>query len=121
MFVNHIHLFVRDLERAVAFYRNVLGLRVEMIPAANMASVRASEQLSVDLDHRPDTPDGEKPVILGFLVKSADETFAALKAKGVRLEKEPQDQFWGVRNFYFRDPDGYTIECAQPLARPANS
>ncbi len=118
MWMNHVHIGVRDLERAVAFYRDMLGLEVTTIPAANMATVRVGSNLSLDLDPSLTPADNEpKPVIIGFVVESADEAYARLKAKGVALQSEPQDQYWGVRNFYFRDPDGYTIECAQPLVK----
>ena len=118
MWMNHVHIGVSDLERAVAFYRDVMGLEVNTIPAANMASVRLGSNLSLDLDPSlKAADDGPKPVIIGFVVESADEAYARLKGKDVALEGEPQDQYWGVRNFYFRDPDGYTIECAQPLVK----
>ncbi|MBI1886488.1 MAG: VOC family protein [Chloroflexi bacterium] len=115
MWLNHVHLGVRDLDRAVAFYRDTLSLEVSR--RDTWASVRVGPTLSVDLDHRPDQSDGPKPVIIGFVVESADEAYAQLKAKGVALEGEPEDQYWGVRNFYFCDPDGYQIEVAQPLVR----
>ena len=116
MWLNHVHIWVRDLDRAVTFYRDALGLDATVIPAANMASVRVGPNFSLDLDHRPEQlGDEAKPIILGFMVESADDTFTKLKSKGLLLEQEPADQYWGLRNFHFRDPDGYTIECAQPL------
>ncbi len=118
MWLNHVHIGVRDLDRSVAFYRDTLGLPVSR--RDTWASVRVGGNLSVDLDHHPDLPDGEpKPVIIGFVVPSADATYADLKAKGAAVEGEPEDQYWGVRNFYLRDPDGYKIEMAQPLLRGA--
>jgi len=118
MWLNHVHIGVRDLERSMAFYRDTLGLEVSEIPAASMASVQVGANLSLDLDHKPDLPDDTpKPVIIGLLVESADETYAGLKARGAPLQAEPRDQYWGVRNFYLSDPDGYTIECVQPLVK----
>lgn len=118
MWLNHVHIGVRDLERSVAFYRDTLGLEVSEIPAASMASVQVGANLSLDLDLSLQPSDeAPKPVIIGLLVESADETYARLKAKGAPVQGEPQDQYWGVRNFYLRDPDGYTIECAQPLVK----
>ena len=120
MWLNHVRIGVRDLDRAVTFYRDGLGLEATVIPGANVASVRVGHNFSLDLDHRPaQLGDEAKPIILGFMAESADDTFTELKSKGLLLEQEPADQYWGVRNFYFRDPDGHTIECAQPL--PATS
>jgi catechol 2,3-dioxygenase-like lactoylglutathione lyase family enzyme len=118
MWFNHLHIGVRDLDRAIAFYRHTLGLEVRPIPGANWAPVRIGPNLSLDLDHDPELVTVEpKAVIIGFVVESADDTYAQLKGKGIALEGEPQDQYWGVRNFYLRDPDGYKIEVAQPLVR----
>ncbi len=120
MWFSHMHISVRDLERAVAFYRDTLGLEVSPIRSGvnKWASVRIGPNLTLDLDHEPSLADeGPKPVIIGFVVESADETYAQLRARGAALEGEPQNQYWGVRNFYLRDPDGYKIECSQPLAK----
>ena len=118
MWFNHLHIGVRDLERAIAFYRDILGLEVRPIPGANWAPVNIGPNLSLDLDQDPElVTDQPKPVIIGLVVESADETHAQLAAKGAVLEAEPQDQYWGVRNFYLHDPDGYKIEVAQPLVR----
>jgi len=120
MWFNHMHIGVRDLEQAIAFYRDILGLEVHPIPGANWAPVNIGPNLSLDLDQDPElVTDQPKPVIIGFVVESADKTYAKLQAQGIALEGEPQDQYWGVRNFYLRDPDGYKIEVAQPLVRPS--
>jgi catechol 2,3-dioxygenase-like lactoylglutathione lyase family enzyme len=118
MWFNHLHVGVRDLQRAIAFYRDVLELEVRPVPGANWAPVKIGPNLSLDLDQdRELITDHPKPVIIGFVVESADKTYAKLQAKGIALEGEPRDQYWGVRNFYLRDPDGYKIEVAQPLVR----
>ena len=52
-----------------------------------------------------------------FSVDNVDETFAALKAKGVTFISEPTDMpDWGMRTLYLRDPEENLIELFTPLA-----
>ncbi len=44
--------------------------------------------------------------------KEVDDLIASLKAKGVRIVKEPQKVFWGGYSSYFADPDGNLWEIA---------
>ncbi|MEW6404670.1 MAG: VOC family protein [Chloroflexota bacterium] len=41
-----------------------------------------------------------------------DEIISDLKAKGVKILKEPQKVFWGGYSSYFADPDGNCWEVA---------
>ncbi len=41
-----------------------------------------------------------------------DMIITDLKAKGVKIVKEPQKVFWGGYSSYFADPDGYLWEVA---------
>lgn len=41
-----------------------------------------------------------------------DEIISGLKAKGVKIIKEPQKVFWGGCSSYFADPDEYLWEVA---------
>ena len=54
--------------------------------------------------------------MLSFCVDNVDETFAALKAKGVKFINEPTDMpDWGMRSLYLRDPEENLIELSTPL------
>ena len=55
--------------------------------------------------------------MVSFSVDNVDETFAALKAKGVTFINEPTDMpDWGMRTLYLRDPEENLIELFTPLA-----
>lgn len=58
------------------------------------------------------TPRG-KGITVHFSVVDADVCHAALLARGLKPEHEPQDRPWG-REFSIRDPDGYEIEFIGP-------
>ena len=56
--------------------------------------------------------------MISFSVDNVDETFAALKAKGVTFINEPTDMSdWGMRTVYLRDPEENLIELFTPLSR----
>lgn len=44
--------------------------------------------------------------------KEVDDLIEKLRAKGVKIQKEPQKVFWGGYSSYVTDPDGYLWEIA---------
>lgn len=120
--ITHVAYHVSDIDRALAFYVGVLGLKEQMrIPLA----------------------DGEHEVVLGFPegkggglilmwntkrttayalgdgysrfilnVSDVDAAVAQLAARGTRVVSEPKDA-GPMRYAMIADPDGYTIELLQ--------
>lgn len=125
-------LYVDDMTRAVAFYRDVLGLRVmsgnERLTAldAGAATVlllfhRGASALGIDFPDGWIPPhDGAGPVHMAFAVEEA--SFEAwqdrLAQHGVEIEVVNR---WerGGRSAYLRDPDGHSIELATPGVWPS--
>ncbi len=125
--VNIVCLGVREMERAVRFYRDGLGFRtteksdcpqviffdtpgikLELYPLDLLAQ-------DIDPNNPPAIGQGFGGVTLAYNAQSKDEVRAltelARKA-GARIAKEPQDVFWGGYHAYFADPDGYYWELA---------
>lgn len=120
-------LYCDDLERAVAFYRDVLGLRPmgeppRLVPMdAGGATVLLLFQRGATVQGAP-TPggtipphDGAGPVHVAFAVEAGSlEAWAArLAAHGVDIESRVT---WprGGGSLYFRDPEGHSVELATP-------
>ena len=125
--VTVITLGVDDLERALAFYRDGLGLRSEGIvgkqfehgavaffdlqPGLKLAiwprsSISHDSGLPLD---RPGTTD----LSLGHNVSSRAEVDAVMKqaaAAGASIVKPARDTFWGGYAGYFQDLDGHLWE-----------
>lgn len=120
--MDHIVLNVADVERSLAFYTELLGLKPERVEEfrahkVGFPSVRISESCLIDLVS-DGAEQGEarknlnhfclttEPVDLGAL---ADE----LEAKGVTITTRPASR-WGARgqatSIYLLDPDGNEIE-----------
>jgi len=120
-------LYVDDLPAAVAFYRDILGLRV-LDASARLVAMDAGQSTVLLLFQRGATTsglqipggwipphDGHGPVHLAFAV-SADaltEGEHRLLEHGVRIESRVR---WtgGGQSIYFRDPAGHSVELATP-------
>ncbi|HYY26098.1 MAG TPA: VOC family protein [Candidatus Udaeobacter sp.] len=105
----HIALLARDLRKTEAFYRDVLGLRVAFRVPPNMLFLRSpgSHDLLNFVRQKNDLVLPKRCNHFGFKT-----TIAGLKRLEKRL-KENHIEIEGRRGrnaFYFRDPNGYSIE-----------
>ncbi len=131
--IDVITLAVEDLERALAFYREGLGLESpgltgtefagdDTTPAGAVAMFRLDRGLILALYPRSDlAKDAQIPsgpaqsgeFSLGHLVQSRAEVDALLaraQRAGATITDEPHDRAWGIYSGYFRDPDGHLWE-----------
>lgn len=113
---DHVALRVRDLERSIAWYRDVLGLEREHIPAwgdypvvlrAGGASLALFQAASPDLPSTP--PEAIRVTHIAFRV--GREAFARARGHLEALGLAPQFQDHELcHSLYVRDPDGYEVE-----------
>jgi catechol 2,3-dioxygenase-like lactoylglutathione lyase family enzyme len=104
--VDFVSVPTRDVERAVAFYRDVLGL------AASDVTDGEVEAPNVTLSFWNPERDGEEfvPNVAGFALRVPDVEASRreLEAKGVEFVGETFDS--GVCHMgFFKDPDGNTV------------
>ncbi|MFN8643107.1 MAG: VOC family protein [Candidatus Binatia bacterium] len=117
-------LRVRDLEVAIGFYRDVLGLPIEMLDeyragARPFVSARVGGQL-IDLVPDP-TYDGTLGGLVHVCVRVAGDLDAdvlpRVRAAGVDvIEDAPMIRLGATgygRSIYVRDPDGYVVELKE--------
>lgn len=120
-------LYVGDLERATAFYRDTLGLEV-MTGSDRFTALDAGEGSVLLLFIRGETTEGldtgagvipphdsRGPAHFAFAIDSAElEPWrAALDEAGLEIESEV-DWPAGGTSLYFRDPDEHLVELATP-------
>lgn len=86
--IGQIAITVRDLPRAVAFYRDVLGIR-HLFDAGPKLSFFdcGGVRLMLDIPEQPEFQ--HPPSILYYKVEDILATHRELKEKGVRFEDEP--------------------------------
>jgi hypothetical protein len=131
--IHVITLAVLDLDRALAFYRDGLGLETrgvvatefagdESTPAGAIALFELADGLLLALYPRTELAKDanialEPPTAggfsLGHIVDSKADVDAVLeraKAAGAPLTDRPHDRPWGIYSGYFRDPDGHLWE-----------
>lgn len=122
--VGHVHLKVSDLERSVAFYRDVIGLPFKLHGDgyAEFATQGAKfglydrnrlGELTGQGTGRPVEPGGE----VVFLVEDVDAEAERLRAAGATVLKGPVDRPWGHRTLHVEDPDGFVVELAVEIPR----
>jgi catechol 2,3-dioxygenase-like lactoylglutathione lyase family enzyme len=122
-------LYTDDLDRATAFYRDVLGLPVMQGDGERFQALDSGANRVLLLFKRGGTltpqpvasggvippHDGSGPHHIAFAIDAADyDTWSDhLLARGVAIESETQ---WerGGRSLYFRDPDNHLVELVTP-------
>ena len=110
---NQVMLYVADVARSLAFYRDALGFRVvDEYPGA-YARLRAPVgEMTIALHcfekgQRFDA--AHEGMQLYFEVKALERFCAALVARGVPFTQLPKSMPWGWKHAYLKDPDGHAI------------
>ena len=129
--IDHVVFLVTDLDRAVAFYTDVLGCQIGYsYPDLGMEQVWCGPSLIVLWDYtHPGASSAKPPVAGGRNVDhiciatgpfEADALRDHLTRHGVEIQREAEHG--GARglghSFYFNDPFGNTIELKGPPAHP---
>jgi catechol 2,3-dioxygenase-like lactoylglutathione lyase family enzyme len=131
------NLIVSDMDRSVAFYKEVLGFTTVVATVSDAppfvfvwlqrdgVSVFLNAQAGVqeDLPTVASRPLGGTNTI--FITLEAETPEAGIDALFSTVEPMAEvlmplkTQFYGMREFAVEDPDGYVIICAQQVAAPA--
>jgi lactoylglutathione lyase len=114
-------LTVKDLEKSLAWYRDVMGFSVdrkhEREGKLMAVSLKAGEvRLLIGQDNGAkgwDRIKGEGFSLQITTDQNVDELAERIKGLGVSLETEPTDTPWGARVFRLRDPDGFKFTISQ--------
>src|SRR4051812_10931293 len=118
-----ITLGVRDLPRAIRFYRDGLGLPTDAKDDAEIAIFMTSgvrlalypkKALAEDISKNVElSRGGFGGIALGHNVERKEEVaevLALAERAGGKIVKPAQDVFWGGHSGYFADLDGYYWE-----------
>jgi uncharacterized glyoxalase superfamily protein PhnB len=122
-----VSLTVKDLQKSVAWYQDVVGFGIERTYEMNgkvaLVSLKAGD-VRINLNQDDGAKGWDRIKGLGFSIniwtpEDIDGIANRIKASGGTLDSEPVDAPWGARFFRLTDPDGYKLALLKPLA-PAN-
>jgi uncharacterized glyoxalase superfamily protein PhnB len=114
-------LTASDLQRSIAFYRDVLGFMAgeewrENGALAGIELKAGAVSFMLSQDDFAKGRDRKKGVGFRLRCETAqdlDRLAAQIKARGGVLDQEPQDMPWGERLFAISDPDGFKLSFVQ--------
>jgi catechol 2,3-dioxygenase-like lactoylglutathione lyase family enzyme len=117
--VGSINIGVTDLDRAVGFYRDVLGLKLMFSePSHSYARFDLGGVHFGVIAHDVSTSEAAaftgRHTGLNLAVEDLDQAYQALRAKGASFQQEPTRQPWGAYTAVLADPDGnlFYLEAA---------
>ena len=127
-------VFVDDVDRALEFYRDILGFTVttdvtnegfRWTTVATPTQPELGLTIQVVGAGMPMSDDDKQAAsnlmakglltALIFTVDDVDALFEHVRAAGAEVISEPADQFYGVRDCAFRDPSGNMVRFNTPL------
>jgi catechol 2,3-dioxygenase-like lactoylglutathione lyase family enzyme len=123
--LDHLVLTVADLDRTIAFYRDVLGMRVETFGTGRTALVFGQQKINLHLAGNEFEPKALRPTPgsadLCFIAATPLEAVIAhLDASGVAIAEGPVQRTGAtgpILSVYVRDPDENLIEISNPVER----
>jgi predicted enzyme related to lactoylglutathione lyase len=134
--ISHSFITVDDQEKALAFYRDALGLAVTTdapLGPYRWLTVSAPGQPGMeivlatpDMGHGPDDTESLRMLLAKgalngvlFTTDDCDAFFERVRATGAEVLQEPIDQPYGVRDCAFRDPSGNHVRIGSPISQPS--
>lgn len=124
----HTMIRVGDLDKSIAFYTEVLGMRLlrrkdypeGKFTLAFVGYADESEQAVIELTHNWDTKTYDLGNGFGHIAIAVEDAYKAceeVKKRGGTVTREPGPmKFGGTVIAFVQDPDGYKIEFIQRAA-----
>jgi catechol 2,3-dioxygenase-like lactoylglutathione lyase family enzyme len=109
--IGYVNVGVRELERSIAFYRDVLGFKLVFsepefhYAAFDVGGLKFAIAAS-EIDGFTGQPPGNRHTGIGLVVEDVDAAHKELTGKGVAFPMPPAKQPWGGYMGVFSDPDG---------------
>ena len=135
--MDHVGVSVKNIEKAIAFYRDVVGMEKVMdrefdVPIARLIGIEGAKTRIVHMklgdsvielfdykhpkgrDPRDDQNQSDYGLIhIGLMVENFEETYQNLKSKGVSFLGEPVEIRQGVFVAYFRGAESEVCEMRE--------
>jgi catechol 2,3-dioxygenase-like lactoylglutathione lyase family enzyme len=125
-------VIVHDPDKALAFYRDTLGLEMRNDVAKGdfrwiTVGAAAQPDVAIVLTNYLNGSPADNEAVAALVAKGAlngvhfhsddlDGTFGKLRGTDAEIVQEPTDQPWGTRDLAVRDPSGNLVRIDQPPA-----
>ncbi|WP_102348896.1 VOC family protein [Bacillus sp. Marseille-P3661] len=118
--IDHIVLTVKDVERTVDFYSNVLGMEVQVYGGKWKTMAFGQQRINLhelgsEVPIRAQNPTPGSADICLIASTPIEEVIQHVKAKGVEIEEGPimrAGALGQLESIYFRDPDNNLVEVS---------
>lgn len=108
----HLFVHVTSLEATRHFYVDYLGLEL-LLEQDGYLRLGGSGGFHIGFEEREWADVGAPGIEIAIRVDDVDETYRRLRREGVDIGP-PDDQEWGARHAWLRDPDGYRLSIYSP-------
>jgi catechol 2,3-dioxygenase-like lactoylglutathione lyase family enzyme len=120
--LDHLVLTVRDIDRAIAFYSGILGMKAVTFGAGRTALQFGSQKINLHRAGHEFEPKARTPLpgsadLCFILANPLQQTLKALHSAGITIEEGPIARTGAsgpILSIYLRDPDGNLIELGHP-------
>ncbi len=106
--LSHLFVFVSSIERSRAFYVDVLGMEV-LLEEPGYVRIGGGDGFHIGMEEGEPAEVGSPGIEIVIQVDDVDRRYEEMKASGVAFDAPPEDQPWGARHAWLRDPDGYRL------------
>ena len=113
-----IMVVVKDMERSVRFYRDVLGLKLEYQSPGWSQLSAGNIGLGLHPEGKEVKASPGTGCTFGFHVDDIQKAVGELKAKGAAVFMEPRKEGEFGWLAIVGDPDGYSVQLFQPAHKP---
>ncbi|HMR90082.1 MAG TPA: VOC family protein [Saprospiraceae bacterium] len=115
---NHFAIEVKDLDRSIKFYKEILQFEMLPRPAFDFAGawfdIGLGQQIHlIENKELQITFTGSRALHFAFAVTSLESVKSYLMEKGVEIAKDIKKRPDGVLQMFVKDPDGYFLEFTE--------
>jgi catechol 2,3-dioxygenase-like lactoylglutathione lyase family enzyme len=101
-----------DVQKADAFYHDVLGLKLVM-DLGWIRTYGSGSKMTIQVSVASEGGSGTTVPDMSIEVDNIDDALARVQKARIHIEYGPKSEPWGVRRFYVRDPFGKLINILQ--------
>jgi catechol 2,3-dioxygenase-like lactoylglutathione lyase family enzyme len=101
-----------DVDKASAFYKEILGLKV-LMDLGWIRTFGSTSKTTIQVSVMSEGGSGTAVPDISIEVNDVEEALTRAQKAGIAIEYGPATEPWGVRRFYVRDPFGKLINILQ--------